>query len=201
MEHIRSGTSHEGTLPAPYEHIRTRITPWHNRFHLTYTATAAELRSAGVADAFMEEKILNQRSGTMLDSHGNRFRIRAAKDDALSATLRRPKRTAWESGEPIRLTFDVCRYNAPGLPGVRELCPEGFDDDDVDQDDRRVVMSAEGARPAPGPFEKRTEGLRVKRARRVGRRQRIVQWASGENVIWPNWQFIHGSRADPAPAA
>lgn len=103
-----------------------------------------------------------------LDEHGNRYRRRGARCKA------QPERV-------IVTRYITERDFALSLPGVRENLIDETDESDRD-DSGRVVRQPRN---------------KAERPRAVGRRQRLAQWTTIENVIWPNWQYIHGMRAAP----
>jgi hypothetical protein len=64
-----------GTMPASHEHIAIAVSKYVNDWHVQYTARPTELVAAGIVTAFMQDKILNQRAGHMLDENHRRFRF------------------------------------------------------------------------------------------------------------------------------
>lgn len=81
----------------------------------------------------------------------------------------------WERGGKCRLRrTPKTDAEALDLLGVRELYPSGIPPYSRDNE----------ARAEPS-----TQGLTMKQ-RPIGRFRRLVEWASCENVIWPNWHRV-----------
>lgn len=167
-----------GTLPAPHEHIAINIRRWiGNKIHVVYAARPSDLHRAGIVTKYMQEKIMNQHAGRMLDEKGRPFRL-------IRTGRFKNKLEIWESREPISVQFVVYEQDALELPGVREL---GLPDDDEDESLELLPRAEQFVQLAIHAGV--SDGWKH-RDRAVGRYQRLVRWVVIDNVIWPDWREV-----------
>lgn len=138
-----------------------------NRFRITYTGSRDDLRSAGIVTPLMLDKILYQRSGTMLDDLGRKFRV-------LHDGIHKKRRERWENAERVEIEFETHRAVAAKLPGMAWIAEEGA---------------------APPSSSESSSGM-IERTRRVGRFRRLVKWSVIDGkLIVPDWYEVRAGGA------
>ncbi len=131
----------------------------------------------------MQDKILNQRSGGMLDSRGHAFRIIGA------AGL--TKRATWDAAERCSVRYYNVRANyLLGFPGVADLFPSGLEVEGRSELNATIEQLGSVSRRMK---QLEQQGERV-RCRIVGRFRRLASWYAAGDVLYVNWTAIARDR-------
>lgn len=173
-----------GTLAEPHAGVAVAVCQWtENRFEVEYTGTPAQLAAAGIVNDGMQDKILNQRSGVMLDSNRHAFKIRGKPGMT--------KRATWEASSLCTvLYYGVRPAYVLTLPGVADLFPSGLADRERSELNATIEQLGSVARRMK-QLDQQGEPLRC---RIVGRRRREASWYALENVLFVNWTAIARDR-------
>jgi hypothetical protein len=169
-----------GTLAAPHACVAIAVTQQSGtRFAVEDTGTPAQLVAAGIVNEQMQEKILSQRSGVMIDSDGDAFKIQGKFGET--------KRATWEAASRCTLTYyRIGSAAVLCLPGVAALFPSGLEVEERSALNAQIEQLGQVVRV----MREVEEGGGMQRCRIIGRKRREATWYALDDVLYVNWAAI-----------